>query len=92
MEGSPLQLTAGKYAIKLFVSKLCLRYQTPFKLGFLISYAPSFEVFNATDNLKAIKATHSFLGLNKNFTELKSGDKTLFWHLYEKVCCHQFYF
>ena len=46
--------------------------QTPFELGLLISHAFLFQVSNATDNLKATKATHHFLGLNKNLTELKS--------------------
>ena len=45
--------------------------QTSFKLDLLISHGFLFQVFNATDNLKAIRATHSFLGLTKNFTELK---------------------
>ena len=53
---------------------------------------PSFQVFHATDNLKATRATNWFLGLKQNFTELKSGDKSLFWHGFEKVFCHQFYF
>ena len=50
------------------------------------------EVFDAADNLKAIRATHSFLGLNENFTKLKIGDKSLFRHVFEKVFSHQFYF
>ena len=61
---APLQLTAGKCAIKLFVLKLCLRDQIPFELGLLISHSLYFQVFNATDNLKATRATPSLLGLN----------------------------
>ena len=64
----------------------------PFELGLLISHAFHFQVFNAADNLKATRATHSLLGLNENFTKLKIGDKSLFWHVFEKVFCHQFYF
>ena len=52
--------------------------QTLFELGLLISHAFFFQAFNATDSLKATKAIYSFLGLNENFTELKSGDKSLF--------------
>ena len=33
-----------------------------------------FKYFNTTDNLKATRATHSFLGLNENFTKMKIGD------------------
>ena len=32
--------------------------------------------------MKATRAIHSFLSLNENFTELKSGDKSLFWRKY----------
>ena len=39
---------------------------------------PFSGVFDGIDNLKAIRATHSFLGLNENFTELKIGGKSLF--------------
>ena len=53
--------------------------QTLFELGLLISHAFLFQVYNATDSLKAI---YSFLGLNENFTELKSGDKSLFLRRY----------
>ena len=52
--------------------------QTLFKLGLLISHAFLFQVYNTTDSLKAIRAIYSFLGLNENFTELKSGNKSLF--------------
>ena len=62
--------------------------QTPFELGFLIIHAFLFQVFNATDNLKATRAINSFLGLSDNFTELKSDDKDLFWHVFEKLFCH----
>ena len=86
-----LQLTAGKCTIKLFVLKLWLRDQTPFELGLLISHTLHFQVFKATDNLKTTRATHSFLGLNENFTELKISNESLFWHVFEKVFCHQFY-
>ena len=67
--------------------KLCLRDQS-IKLYFRIRHVdkscpPFSRVFNATDNLKAIRATHSFLGLNENFTKLEIGDKKLvltsFW-------------
>ena len=85
-------ITAGDCAIKLSVLKLCLRDQIPFELGLLISHALHFQAFNATDNLKATRASHSFLGLNENFTELKSDYKSLFWHVFEKVFCHQFCF
>ena len=74
------------------VLKLCLSDQIAFELGMLISYSLHFQVFNATDNLRATRATHSFLGLNENFTELKIAEKSLFWHVFEKVFCHQFCF
>ena len=53
------------------------------KLSFRIrlvdkSSSPSSRAFNAADHLKAIRATHSFLGLHENFTKLKIGDKSLF--------------
>ena len=66
--------------------------QTLYDIGLLISHALFFQVFSTTDNLKATKATHSSLGLKENFTELKNGDKSLFWHVFEKLFCHQFYF
>ena len=53
--------------------------QTLFALGLLISHAFLFKVYNATDSLKATRAIYSFLGLNKNFTELK---KSLFLRRY----------
>ena len=56
--------------------------QTLFELGLLISHAFLFQVYNATDSLKATTAIYSFLGLNKNFTELKSDDKSLFLRKY----------
>ena len=52
--------------------------QTLFELGLLIIYAFLFQVYNATDSLKATRANYSFSGLNETFTELKSGDKSLF--------------
>ena len=64
--------------------------QTRFELGLLISHAFLFQVFNATYNLKGTRAAHWFLGLNKSFTELKSVDKSLFWHVFEKILCQQF--
>ena len=67
IKGPSLHLTAGDCAIKLSVHKLCLRHQTPFELGLLISYALHFQVFNATDYLKAIRATHLFLGPQPEF-------------------------
>ena len=51
--------------------------QTLFELGLLISHDFFFQVYNATDSLEATRAIHLFLGLNENFTELKS-DKSLF--------------
>ena len=57
----------------------------------IIIHNPHFQVLNATDNLKATRATHSFLHLNENFNKLKIGDKSLFLHASEKLFCHQFY-
>ena len=65
--------------------------RTPFELGLLISHAFFFPAFSATDNPKATSAIPLFLGLNENFIELKSGNKSLFWHVFEKVFCRQFY-
>ena len=56
--------------------------QTLFELGLLISHALLFHVYNATDSWKATRAIYSFLDLNENFTELKSGDKSLFLRRY----------
>ena len=53
-----------------------------FELVLLISHAFLFQVFNATDNSKATRATHSFLDLKENFTELKYGDESLFLRKY----------
>ena len=66
--------------------------QTRFELGFLIIHAFFSQLFDATDNLKTTRATHWFSDVNKSFTEWKSGDKNLFWHVFEKIFCHQFYF
>ena len=66
--------------------------QISFELGLLISHTFLFQVFNATENLKAHRATHSFLDFTKKFIELKSGDKSLFWHVFEKVVWQQYYF
>ena len=66
--------------------------QTPFELCLLIILVSVFEIFKDTDNLKTTRATHSFLGLNENFTELKSGDKRLFWHVFEKYFATNFTF
>ena len=66
--------------------------QTRFELGLLIIHVFLSQVFNATDNLKATRATHWLLDLNNSFTELKSGDKNLFWYVSDKIFCHQFYF
>ena len=52
--------------------------QTLFELRLLISHAFLFQVYNTTDSLEAIRAIYSFIGLNENFTELKSGNKSLF--------------
>ena len=49
-----------------------------FELGLLISHALHFQVFNAANNLKGTRATHSFLGLNENFIKLKIADKSFF--------------
>ena len=56
--------------------------QTLFELGLLISHAFLFQVHNATDSLKATRAIYSFLGLDENFTKLKSGNKRLFLRRY----------
>ena len=74
-----------------YVSEMTLK-QTRFELGLLIIHAFLSQLFDATDNLKTTRATYWFLDLNKSFTELKSGDKNLFWHVFEKLFCHQFYF
>ena len=58
--------------------------ETRFRLCFLINHAFLFQVFSATDNLKATSATHLFLSLNENFPELKSGDKSLLWHIFSE--------
>ena len=55
--------------------------QTLFELGLLINHDFFFQVYNAKDSLKATRAIHLFLGLNENFTELKS-DKSLFLRKY----------
>ena len=65
--------------------------QTRFELGLLIIHVFLFQVFNATDDLKATRATHQFLGFNENFTELKSGGKGLFQDVFEKIVCNKFY-
>ena len=64
----------------------------PFKLGLLISHALHFQVCNTADNLKATRATHSFLDLNENLTKMKIDNKSLFWRVFEKLFWHQFYF
>ena len=51
-----------------------------------------FYVFNATDNLKSMIVSHSFLDLDENFTKLKIGEKNMFWYVFENVFCHEFYF
>ena len=56
--------------------------QILFESGLLISHAFPFQVYNATDSLKATRAIYSFLGLNENFNELESGDKSLFLRRY----------
>ena len=38
------------------------------------------------------QAPHLFLGLNKNFNELKSGDKSMLLNVFEKELCHQLFF
>ena len=50
-----------------------------FRIRLVDKSCPPFSgVFNTADNLKAIRATHSFIGLNENFTKLKIGCKSLF--------------
>ena len=51
-----------------------------------------FYVFNATDNLKSMMGSHSFLDLDENFTKLKIGEKNMFWYVFENVFCHSFTF
>ena len=41
-------------------------------------------MLNTKDNLKITRATHLLLGLNKNFTQFKKANKSLFWHLFSK--------
>ena len=54
-----------------------------FDVGLILCIAFLFQFFSVTDNFKAIEATSLALGLNENFTELKSGGKKLgrksFW-------------
>ena len=95
MKWLPLQLTAREYAIKLSIFKLCLRGDLEtdaFRVGLLIIHAVLSQLFNAIDSLKASRATHWFLDLNKSFTDLKSGDKNLFWYVFEKTFYNQFHF
>ena len=73
-----LQLTARDCAIKQSVLILCLIDQIPFELGLLISHALHFQVFNAIDNLKATRATHSVLGLQRIFMNLE-------WEIWERI-------
>ena len=56
--------------------------QTLSELGLLISHGFLFQVYKPTDTLNATRAIRSFLGLNEKFTELKSGDKSLFVRKY----------
>ena len=55
---------------------------TLFELGSLISHDFLFQVYNTKDSLEATRAIRSFLGLNEKFTELESGDKSLFLRKY----------
>ena len=48
-----------------------------FDVGLILCIAFLFQFFSVTDNFKAIEATSLALGLNENFTELKSGGKKL---------------
>ena len=50
----------------------------------LISHTFLFQVLNAEDNLKETRATQWFLDLKEICTEVKSGDKSLFWHVLRK--------
>ena len=90
-----LQLTAGQYAIKLSVLKLGLKVDletNTFRIALLIIHAFLFQVFNATDNLEATTATHSFLDLNENFTELKGAIKDCFGMFLRKYFATYFTF
>ena len=88
-----LQLTAGTCLFNyLYLSYAWEINPLNYPFDLIKSHALHFQVFNATDNLKATRATDSFLGLNKKISKLKIGNKSLFWHVFEKVFCHQFYF
>ena len=80
IKGLLLQLFAEKH--NLNICTLCLRDQSvelSFRIRLVDKLVPPFSrVFNAEDNLKAIRATYSFLGLNENFTKLKIGVKACF--------------
>ena len=82
MGGIFFNWTAEDCAIQLPIFKLCLRGQSiklSFRIRFVDKSCPPFSrVLNGADNVKAIKATHSYLGLNENFTKLKIVDKSLF--------------
>ena len=86
MKGPLLQLNTEEYIIKLKLSVLkCLRdglETDTFWIRFVDKLCLLFQVFNATDNLKGTRATHWFLGLNDNFTEINSGNKSLSWHVF----------
>ena len=58
----------------------------------LISHTFLFQVFNAEDNLKETRATQWFLDLKEICTEVKSGDKSLFWHVLRKYFATSFAF
>ena len=82
----PLNYLYLNYALEMTLK------QTNFELGFLIIHDILSQLFNATDNLKATMTTHCFLDLNEKFIEWKSNNKNLFWHDFEKIFCHKFYF
>ena len=82
-----IQLTAWKYAIKLSVLKLCFRDDLQ-RDTFRIRLVDNLYILF----LKAARTNHWFSDLNKSFTELKSGVKNMFWHVFEKMFYHQFYF
>ena len=82
----PLNYLYLNYALEMTLK------QTNFELGFLIIHDILSQLFNATDNLKSTMTTHCFLDLNEKFIEWKSNNKNLFWHDFEKIFCHKFYF
>ena len=68
--------TSLNYLYLNYAWEMILKQKT-FELVFLIVQVFILEVFNATANLETARTTYSFWRLNENFTELKSGDKSL---------------